>query len=252
MCARAGLSVRLYGGRLCLYCSIWTGRCSPWIRKSSRRRTFRGWPDISRPSATSPKALLDGVLQGTVAMVKNDGGRTNEEVFWDTFAGLFGERVFADRKEFEKFYDTRFDDFRAACGYNPAAGETVKKLKGAGHTVVLATNPVFPMNTQKRRLHWAGADESDFALITSYENSRACKPNVRYYEEILQKLGASASDCIMVGNDVTEDMVAEKLGVKVFLLTDCLINRENKDISVYPHGGFGQLGEFLEKETGRI
>jgi len=130
--------------------------------------------------------------------------------------------------------------------------ETVKKLKGAGHTVVLATNPVFPMNTQKRRLHWAGADESDFALITSYENSRACKPNVRYYEEILQKLGASASDCIMVGNDVTEDMVAEKLGIKVFLLTDCLINRENKDISVYPHGGFGQLGEFLEKETGRI
>lgn len=213
---------------------------------------FSGLAGYFAPLGYEPKALLDGVLQGTVAMVKNDGGRTNEEVFWDTFAGLFGERVFADRKEFEKFYDTRFDDFRTACGYNPAAGETVKKLKGAGHTVVLATNPVFPMNTQKRRLHWAGADESDFALITSYENSRACKPNVRYYEEILQKLGASASDCIMVGNDVTEDMVAEKLGIKVFLLTDCLINRENKDISVYPHGGFGQLGEFLEKETGRI
>ena len=38
----------------------------------------------------------------------------------------------------------------------------------------------------------------------------------------------------MVGNDVTEDMVAEKLGMKVFLLTDCIINKEEKDISDYP------------------
>lgn len=228
------------------------GTLLPMDQEKFTKAYFSGLTEYFAPLGYEPKALLDGVLQGTVAMVKNDGGRTNEEVFWDTFAGRFGERVFADRKEFDKFYETRFDDFRAACGYNPAAGKTVKKLKGAGYTVVLATNPVFPMTAQKKRLHWAGADESDFALITSYENSRACKPNVRYYEEILQKLGASASDCIMVGNDVTEDMVAEKLGIKVFLLTDCLINRENKDISVYPHGGFGQLGEFLERETGRI
>ena len=30
----------------------------------------------------------------------------------------------------------------------------------------------------------------------------------------------------MVGNDVTEDMVAEETGMQVFLLTDCLINKE--------------------------
>ena len=51
----------------------------------------------------------------------------------------------------------------------------------------------------------------------------------------------------MVGNDVNEDMVAEKLGMKVFLLTDCIINKDNKDISVYPNGGFDQLKEFIEK-----
>lgn len=51
----------------------------------------------------------------------------------------------------------------------------------------------------------------------------------------------------MVGNDVTEDMVAETLGMKVFLLTDCLINKENKDISVYPHGDFAQLLQFIDK-----
>lgn len=38
----------------------------------------------------------------------------------------------------------------------------------------------------------------------------------------------------MVGNDVNEDMVAETLGMKVFLLTDCLLNKDNKDISSLP------------------
>ena len=42
-------------------------------------------------------------------------------------------------------------------------------------------------------------------------------------------------------------MVAETLGMKVFLLTDCLINKEEKDISNYPNGGFKELMEFLER-----
>ena len=49
----------------------------------------------------------------------------------------------------------------------------------------------------------------------------------------------------MVGNDVTEDMVAGSLGMRVFLLTDCIINNENKDISVYPNGGFPELKNYL-------
>ena len=49
----------------------------------------------------------------------------------------------------------------------------------------------------------------------------------------------------MVGNDADEDMIAEKLGMRVFLLTDCLINRGGKDISRYPHGGFPELMEFI-------
>ena len=49
----------------------------------------------------------------------------------------------------------------------------------------------------------------------------------------------------MVGNDVAEDMVARELGMKTFLLTDCLINRGNEDISVYPNGSFDELIEFI-------
>ena len=50
----------------------------------------------------------------------------------------------------------------------------------------------------------------------------------------------------MVGNDVGEDMIAQQLGCRVFLLTDCIINPKNLDISVYPHGDFDDLIVFIK------
>ena len=111
--------------------------------------------------------------------------------------------------------------------------------------IVLATNPLFPSIATESRMRWAGLAPDDFELYTTYENSSFCKPNPKYYEEILGKLGVSAEECLMVGNDVTEDMIAETLGMKVFLLTDCLINKENKDISAFVNGSFSELMEFL-------
>ena len=45
-------------------------------------------------------------------------------------------------------------------------------------------------------------------------------------------------DSIMVGNDVDEDMCAAKLGFDTYLITDCLINRSEKDINRWKHGSF--------------
>ena len=56
--------------------------------------------------------------------------------------------------------------------------------------------------------------------------------NLKYYEEILEKNGLKPEECVMIGNDVSEDMITEKLGMKAFLLTDCLINKEEMDISL--------------------
>jgi hypothetical protein len=50
----------------------------------------------------------------------------------------------------------------------------------------------------------------------------------------------------MVGNDVAEDMMAgAKVGLRGFLLTDCLINTPNADIEQYPHGSFDELDEYI-------
>ena len=132
------------------------------------------------------------------------------------------------------------------CGYHPMAAETIAKLRQAGIRVALATNPIFPSIATYKRIRWAGLKPEDFEWITTYENSKYCKPNLRYYQEVLERLGVAPEDCLMVGNDVGDDMVAEELGMQVFLLTDCLINKTDKDISRYPNGGFDELLRFLE------
>ena len=193
-----------------------------------------------------PDALIDTVWAGTAAMVKNDGEKTNEAVFWELFAAKYGGDALNDIPFFEEFYRTDFQKAKELCGFAPMAKEIVHSLKARGLRVILATNPLFPAIATESRIRWAGLEPEDFELYTTYENSRHCKPNPEYYNDIMAELNLVPEECVMVGNDVGEDMIAEKLGMKVFLLTDCLINRKNEDISKYPHGGFDELKVFLD------
>lgn len=171
-------------------------------------------------------------------MVANDGSGTNEEKFWDTFTSIYGEEARKHEAVFEDFYQNEFQGVEDACGKNPLAKETIDLLKKRGYRVVLATNPIFPKVATYSRIRWAGLLPEDFEYITTYDNSRHCKPNIAYYQDIMDELDLDPEECIMVGNDVTEDMVARHVGMKVFLITDCLINKENEDIDNYPHGTF--------------
>ena len=193
-----------------------------------------------------PNALIDTVWAGTAAMVKNDGTKTNEAVFWELFAAKYGGDALNDIPFFEEFYRTDFQKAKELCGFAPMAKDIVHSLKARGLRVILATNPLFPAIATESRIRWAGLEPDDFELYTTYENSRHCKPNPEYYNDIMQELNLTAEECVMVGNDVVEDMIAETLGMKVFLLTDCLIDKQNEDISKYPHGGFDELKVFLD------
>ena len=132
------------------------------------------------------------------------------------------------------------------CGYTPQAHKILDQIKAMGLRTVLATNPIFPAAATQKRIQWAGLSVQDFELYTTYENSRYCKPNLKYFLDITSQLGVHPEECLMVGNDVGDDMVAAELGMKVFLLTDCLINSTNTDIDQFPHGGFPELSVFLE------
>ena len=197
------------------------------------------------PHGYDPQKLIEGIWAGTGAMVANDGKRLNEQVFWDKFAKIFGDRVYGDKDKFEEFYRNDFAKAREVCGFNPLAALVVHKLKDKGVRVVLATNPIFPAIATEQRIRWAGLEPSDFELYTTYENIGYCKPNLSYYKEILDRIGCKPEEALMVGNDVSEDMIASKLGMQVFLITDCLINKHNEDINNYPHGDFNALMEFV-------
>ncbi len=197
------------------------------------------------PYGYEPQKLIDAIWAGTAAMAKNDGSRTNEEVFWDVFSAAYGKDVKADIGLFDDYYRIDFPAVKESCGFNPEAAKSVVALKEKGFKVVLATNPIFPKIATEERMRWAGLEASDFEFYTTYETSRFAKPNPQYYQEIVENLGVSLSECVMVGNDVKEDMVAAKLGMKVFLLTDCLINKDDADISVYPNGGFAEMLDYI-------
>ncbi|MBP3431997.1 MAG: HAD family hydrolase [Clostridia bacterium] len=198
------------------------------------------------PHGYEPQSLIQGIWAGTVAMVKNTGEKTNEEVFWDKFASIFGEESRNDLPYFDKFYQQDFDKVKISCGFNSEVKNAVKTIKNMGFRTALATNPIFPAIATEKRIKWAGLAPEDFEFYTTYENAHFCKPNPKYYQEILKSLDVTPEQCLMVGNDVTEDMIASTLGINVFLVTDCLINRENKDISTYPHGNFPDLLDFVK------
>lgn len=197
------------------------------------------------PAGYAPKQLIDTIWRGTAAMVSNDGSKTNEEAFWNYAVSVYGDQFLRDKYLFDEFYETEFDKIKAVCGYHPAAAEIVHSLKEKGVRVALATNPIFPARATQWRIQWAGLQPEDFELYTAYENSSFCKPNPAYFQDIMARLNVKPEECLMVGNDVGEDMIAQQLGMKVFLLTDCMINKTNADISVYPHGSFDDLKNFL-------
>ena len=198
------------------------------------------------PFGYEPTSMVGAILAGTKAMAKNDGALTNEKVFWNEMAGLLGDSVWKDVGIFDEFYRTDFQRISEVCGFEPRAKGTVERVKRMGYRVFLATNPLFPTVATESRIRWAGLEPTDFEGFTTFETSRHCKPNPDYYRDLLDILKLRPEECLMVGNDVDEDMIAESVGMKVFLLTDCMINKSGRDISVYPHGDLDAFLSYLE------
>lgn len=197
------------------------------------------------PYGYDPKLLIKSLWKGTAAMVANDGSKRNDTAFWEVFCASMGRNALEDEAVFLEFYQNEFQNVAKSCGFDARAAQTVDEIRNMGMRVVLATNPLFPAMATHSRVKWAGLDPNDFEYITTYENSYHSKPNPDYFREILDKLNLKPEECLMVGNDVKEDMVPLGLGMQVFLLTDCIINKENADISRYPHGSFPELLAFV-------
>ena len=149
------------------------------------------------------------------------------------------------RPVFDKFYAQEFHGARSACGENPYAKRAVQGLRDQGYDVILATNPIFPLEGGAHQALLGGPDaEEDFSLVTTYESSSYTKPNPAYFTQILQQAGKRPQECLMVGNDLAEDTGAVAAGLSLYVVTDCLENGDKGDLSQYPHGSFQEFLSF--------
>jgi FMN phosphatase YigB (HAD superfamily) len=148
----------------------------------------------------------------------NDTEHTNTELM----LRLLAERVDTGRDVVEarlaRLAEVEFARLRACFPARPAAVAAVRELAEAGARQVVATNPLWPRSTVETRIRWGGHDLTSFAFVTSGETMRRAKPRPDFYRELLDRLGAAAGDCVMVGNDPADDGTAALLGIPVFLL----------------------------------
>ncbi len=211
------------------------GTLLPFIQEDFVKAYFRELCIKLAPLGYEPEKITESLWAGMRAMVKNNGERLNSEVFWDVF-NSFHKGLPDARPLCDEFYTKEFDNVRSCFKRKADCKPVIQRLKNMGLRLVLATNSLFPFDGIATRLKWADLLPSDFELITHYDNSRFCKPNLNYYKEIMGKIGVSPSECIMIGNNPTEDMCAGELGMKTFFLPEFVENPFGADISKYNSG----------------
>lgn len=194
-------------------------------------------------------AFVTAVREGLDAMFDNDGTQSNENAFWAAFGDRFSRTHSQDevRELCMDFYRTDFNRIADKVEPDPFAACAIDLLKARGYRIALATNPLFPHIATWERCGWTGVDPAKFELITTYEDYSFAKPKIGYYREVLDNLGVEASRCLMVGNDVDEDMCASELGIATYLITPYLLNRSESDLDVYEKGTLEDLCTYIEK-----
>lgn len=123
-----------------------------------------------------------------------------------------------------KFYEQEFSKLSKQFAVIPEAYQILKKANNH-FSQALLTNPLLPLKCTLDKMTWSGIESSFFKYISHSQNSHFLKPDLRYYEESLQAIGAEPSECCLIGDSHDNDGVAEKIGIDVFI-----VNKNSKKI----------------------
>ncbi|WP_227935246.1 HAD family hydrolase [Alkalihalobacillus deserti] len=198
-----------------------------------------------------PNYFVKALWASTDAMMKNvDSTKRNEQVFEETFLPMTSLKKEEIWPTLDDFYESTFPTFSHLTKPTSMAKQVVEEAIKQGYKLAVATNPVFPKAAIYHRLKWAEIAEVPFELVTVYENMTFTKPHVEYYHEISKQLGVTPEDCIMIGNDKQEDMVASSIGMKTFLVEGHVIDRGEPRYSIDDHGTLEELYSKLTKQEG--
>jgi FMN phosphatase YigB (HAD superfamily) len=159
---------------------------------------------------TPPQKMVPQLLYATDQMLLKDSpAQTLEDVFDQNFYPQLGIEKKKVSAEIDAFYAQDFTTLKHAASLRSDARDMVDYAVSRGHTLVVATNPLFPMTAMRTRLTWGGYErvKNPFRYVTSYENMHFAKPNLAYYAEILGVLGWPCQPVGMIGNSLRDDIL---------------------------------------------
>lgn len=210
--------------------------------------------DISRAAArvVEPGRFTGALLASTAAMVANtDPAVTNAEAFWADFRPRLADCIDDLEPLIVEFYQNDFRKLARITRPGEHARRVVQNALDRGKKIVLATNPIFPAFVIRERMAWAGVADLPWELITCYEEMHFCKPHPEYYLEITGLLGLRPEKCLMVGNDVEEDLPAGKVGMSTYLTNEFPLNHEKAGFAADRCGSLIELSEWLSSAVVR-
>lgn len=199
------------------------------------------------PVGYESEKLVKVIWAGTKKMYQNDGSVNNETAFWNNFIECYGEDKIKDKPFVDDFYVNEFKEVKSSCKENPYAKEIVNFCKENNLKVILSTNPLFPKNGTLTRMSFIDLVEDDFEYITTYENSSYCKPNPKYFLDLLNKFNLKPEEVILFGNNTYEDGdCSYACGIKCYMVGDYIINHE-KAIHEYEHIAMDEVINTIKK-----
>lgn len=196
-----------------------------------------------------PKEFAVHLMTATKDMVINDEPhRTNEEVFISSFCQRTGLKKEEIWPQFDHFYENVFPSLVEQAKPGKTAKDIIQLLLKQGYKIAVATNPVFPKIAILERMRWAGIADLPIEYVTSYEENHFCKPNPKFYLEVADRLGVRPEECLMVGNDMQEDMISSVVGMKTYLLHEFRIDRGKPQYEVDYEGTMEELLEMVRNQ----
>jgi FMN phosphatase YigB (HAD superfamily) len=172
-----------------------------------------------------PKKLVSIIWKATQMTVKDLSEDTNEVVFMRAMKELTPHDPEQIYQRFLQFYQNEFIQLKAVSRSHPEMISALEILHSRGHQLAIATNPLFPKIAVDARIAWAGLNPTWFSYVSSFERNTACKPQLKFYQEVLTALNADVESTWMIGNDPLEDMIVKQMGVRTYLVTDDLVQR---------------------------
>ena len=193
-------------------------------------------------SLVEPSRLIRQIEIAVQQMNANrDPGRLLADIFSDYFYPALGLDEEKCKGIIETFYRQEFPKLRGVTRQKPEAKDLIDWCKAQNMTLAIATNPLFPEPATQQRIEWAELDPDDFVFFSTYNNFHFTKPNPSYYAECLGRLGWPEQPAVMVGDNLSHDLLpVQKFGYPTFW-----VNPENEGPN-QPQGTLAEVQPWLE------